>query len=313
MKVVIIIILVISFVIINIKIKERRNSTFSFARDSSSYAYDIESMSFVDDELVIEGWFVKLQRVKNIPIDVNNNEVLGILLYDINQEEEYNIDGETKPPRGYLLSVEHIKRPDINNYLKCEYDYSDCGFVARINMDDLDIDNGEYQIIFKIDSEKNLGEGIQSSYFIKKGELTHINPKENYELEANNTDLEKIILEGDCLVSDDTDHIFVFQYDRKLYWIADEEYYFEEDGSTYIQYHLYTTQYDKLLTEKNENKYYGDMSFDFEAYELTQKINCGKYRVCVREIPKDYSVYWINTGYYVNDWVWLKSFRPTSK
>ena len=40
-------------------------------------------------------------------------------------------------------------------------------------------------------------------------------------------------------------------------------------------------------------------------------MNCGRYRVCKRKLPEEYSITSIVTGYYKNDkWIWKNYFRP---
>ena len=39
-------------------------------------------------------------------------------------------------------------------------------------------------------------------------------------------------------------------------------------------------------------------------------MDCGKYRVSVRDIPREYSVTNVCTGYYDNEWVWRTDFKP---
>ena len=95
-----------------------------------------------------------------------------------------------------------------------------------------------------------------------------------------------------------------------MYWVADKDFYFEEDGSTYIQYQLWTTQTDKLPEKRIENGWMWDnIGGYFENYELDRIY--GTYRVMRRELPKDYPIISILTGYHKdNEWIWKEYFRP---
>ena len=49
----------------------------------------------------------------------------------------------------------------------------------------------------------------------------------------------------------------------------------------------------------------------FENYEVTDTMDCGEYRVAVREIPDEYAVTQLVTGYKLKGkWVWREFFRP---
>ena len=122
--------------------------------------------------------------------------------------------------------------------------------------------------------------------------------------------MEEIVNKGYLRVYRPDRACYVYQYKGSLYWIADKEFAFEEDGTTYIQYHLWTTQIDKLPQKRLKNKWYWDnIGGNFEDYEIRD--NFGKYRVMRREIPLQYSITSIETGYYVDgEWKWKGFFRP---
>ena len=115
---------------------------------------------------------------------------------------------------------------------------------------------------------------------------------------------------GTLLVCRPDMHIWIFQYNGSLYWVADEGFHFEDDGLTYIQYHLWTTQTEKLPPGRlARNYFWNNLSGYFEKYEISGDF--GKYRVMRCELSTEYSVISILTGYYKNEtWVWANSFRP---
>ena len=115
---------------------------------------------------------------------------------------------------------------------------------------------------------------------------------------------------GTLLVCRPDMHIWIFQYNGSLYWVADEGFHFEDDGLTYIQYHLWTTQLEKLPPGRlAQNYYWNNLSGYFEKYELPGDF--GKYRVMCCELPTEYSITSILTGYYKDgEWGWVNSFRP---
>ncbi|MBR4341499.1 MAG: hypothetical protein IKP88_02110 [Lachnospiraceae bacterium] len=309
-EVIVIIGIIVGFILINDQLSQNRKSTFEFIKDSNEYTYQIEETGYDGEDFYIKGWFFELKSVRNTVMEVGNNKTCGVVLYDMNK----NIADETVKSdnrvEGIALNVEKIVRNDINDYFKCEYDYSNCGFVAKIPKIMVDVENSLYQIILKADEKDN--NGIETAIFLDHGTLKYINPKDEVKLDVNGTDLEDIVNKGYCMVSDPGHYIYVYQYEKKLYWIADKDYYFENDGSTCIQFSMDTTQFDKLPKDRiDKGLYWSSIGDDFEKYEVTDTINCGKYRVSVREIPKDYSVTRIVTGYMFDEkWVWKGQFRP---
>ena len=129
--------------------------------------------------------------------------------------------------------------------------------------------------------------------------------------EVAGTALEEVVQNGYLRVCQPDYACYVYQYKGCLYWIADKAFHFEDNGKTYIQFQLWTTQTDKLPEKRLKNKRYWDnIGGYFEKYEITGTVNCGKYRVCKRKLPTEYSITAILTGFYKNKkWaqIWLKS------
>ena len=105
-------------------------------------------------------------------------------------------------------------------------------------------------------------------------------------------------------------HTWIFQYDGSLYWVVGEGFHFEDDGTTKIQYQLWTTQLQNLPSDRIKKNYIWDnIGGYFEKYELSGDF--GKYRVMCSKLPTEYSITSILTGYYKDgEWVWVNSFRP---
>ena len=295
------------FLVINFKIDMAHKRTLSFVPDGSQYCYGIDSLEREGDSLTLKGWFLELKKVRNnqqIVSDENAELVLALCPLD-----ETKVSTGTENASFFNVSETKIDRPDINAYFECEYDYSKCGFVATVDLDDLKLETTDYRLVFKPDASK-VGAILSNVYLTNEG-IMYTDPTQSPELDVVGTDLEKIVREGVRLVSRPDYCCYVYQLNNKLYWIADEGYSFCEDGGTLIQYHLDTTQVNNLPKERLENDWFwsniGDM---FERNEITDQMNCGKYRVSVREIPNDYSVTSIITGYHNGDWVWMSKFKP---
>ena len=87
---------------------------------------------------------------------------------------------------------------------------------------------------------------------------------------------------------------------------------FNEDKKTYIEYQLQTTQFEKLPKWRIENdNFWDNAGWVFENQEIIEGDGCGKYRIAVIDLKKEYSITRILTGCYQNDkWVWYQFLRP---
>jgi len=105
-------------------------------------------------------------------------------------------------------------------------------------------------------------------------------------------------------------HCWVYQYEGSLYWIVDQDFNFEEDNTTYIQYQLWTTQTENLPPKRLDNNWLWDnIGGNFEDYEIQGDF--GDYRVMRRELPTEYPTTAIVTGYHKDGkWIWRNYFRP---
>lgn len=310
---IVIILLVVFFLFINKKITYDRLSAFLPVEDSLRYVYEIEDAVKEDDYFVLSGFFFELKKIKNIENQVSDNKNLSVILYEITQNDELNFETENTLETYQGIPNEEfidVKRDDVNNYFNCEFDYSKSGFIAKYKLEDLHIDDSCYRVLIKTD--KNLESAIVTDTYIVNGKLMYVEPKSFVELDCNDTDLYNIVNYGDCLVNDKNNNIYIYQYERSLYWIADIDYKFNADNNTLIQFMMETTQFDRLPKERIENGwFFGNNEFVFEQHEITKNINCGKYRVAVMEIPHDYSVGQMTTGSYINEtWIWVAGMRP---
>ncbi len=300
------------FIFVNKKIDNNRIAHFSPLAENydGNYAYQIEKVELNDDEIVIEGWFFELKKSKNISRNVEEGKKTALLLYDISEKEENELVESNIDCKGIPLNMEYLIREDVDEYFKCEYDYSHCGFIARIDKSKVDLTNKEYQIVFKPDEEAGIG--LKSNAYLIDGKYSNVSREDSFKLDVSGTDLEQIVNQGVCVAACPEYHVSVYQYGWELYWIADENYNFESDGLTYIQFQMNTTQFEKLPQDRIDNGWYwSNIGGNFEDYEITKEINCEKYRVCKRAIPVDYSVVYISTGYYIDDkYDWNRHIRP---
>ena len=308
LKISVIVILLVLFVFYNLHLNQSRISSFTLLSDNlNRYTYEIEHVWKDTDYIFLEGWFLELKNYRNEEIETLDNKELIVLLNDT-EEKAVESDEGILFQNAIPAATELKKRNDVDDYFSCEYDYSESGFVAKIKLDKIDLDNKVYQVIFKQD--KNEKPGIATNMYLRNGKIEYNNMPENIQKALVGTNLEDVVKNGIYHGGSDN-HMYIFQYENKLYWIADPEYPFNDDN-TLIQYLVDTTQYSKLPTSRTDlNIYWDSIGESFEKYEVTDQINSGDYRVAIRDIPTDYSVVSIHTGYYVDgNWVWMISFRP---
>lgn len=191
-----------------------------------------------------------------------------------------------------------LPRKDVNDYFSCEYDYTNVGFLAggEMNADE------EYELVIQWPWSPSFSTGV----FVTGTDI-HYFPEESWTEPAIQADF---VTDGIPRVYRPDYHCWVYQYQGALYWVVDEDFNFEEDGKTYIQYQMWTTQIEKLPEKRlaNEN-FWDNIGGYFEKYEIDGEF--GSYRVMRREIPTAYSVTSIVTGYYKNgNWIWRNYFRP---
>lgn len=201
-----------------------------------------------------------------------------------------------------LTTESGIARSDVNDYFLCNYDYTDTGFVASGRF----AEEEEYELMVKWPWTLAVATGVYLT-----GEDIHYAPEDVFiSPDCVGTELESIVKNGLLRVYRPDSHCWVYQLDNSLYWIADQDFILEDDGTTKIQYQLWTTQIEKLPEKRLANKSTKDnLGGNFEEYEL--KGNFGAYRVMKRELPDAYSITAIVTGYYRDgSWVWKNCFRP---
>ncbi len=296
------------FTIFNRNIQQEYLRRFSLIADESKYCYGIDSLENDGDLLRLKGWFFELKSLQKNLQNVSDDDaemLLGLIPLD-----EAVVDSKVEDVPIMDLEIIHGDRPDVNEYFACEYDYSKCGFTATIDCDDIDLPTTAYRLAIKTDVRKSQKAVLTNVYVTDKG-IAYTDPRQSPILDTEGTDLGRIVNEGVRLVSRPDVKCYVYQLGDKLYWIADEGFAFCENGSTYIQYQMDTTQIDRLPAERLENNWFwSNIGGYFEQYEITDQFNCGKYRVSVRDIPRDYSVTSITTGYHDGEnWIWEELFR----
>lgn len=215
---------------------------------------------------------------------------------------------DTMSGKKYFPKMNYTERNDVNSYFSCEYDYLNSGFIAVINMEKLELQTQNYEVLLRVTGKRK---AYQTGTFLSGGKLVYADPAEFVPLEVEGTDLQEIVENGILRVYRPDYGMYVYQHEGELYWIAEPDYEFDEDGNSRIQYQVDTTQPENLPERRRVNQWYWDnLNFSFSNKEILDK-NTGKYRVSKNTIPIEYSVTKMWTGKYDNGiWIWQQYFRP---
>lgn len=212
----------------------------------------------------------------------------------------------TKTGKKIEADIEYgLLRQDVAGYFNAEKDYARTGFTAILS--DFRADE-EYKIFVHLKRFAAFSTGV----YITGADIHYTKQEDFIAPVVAGTDLEEVVNKGYLRVYRPDRACYVYQYKGYLYWLADKGFHFENNGKTYMQYQLWTTQTEKLPLKRLQKKCYWDnIGGFFEKYEITDSMNCGRYRVCKRKLPEEYSIISIVTGYYKNDkWIWKNYFRP---
>ena len=202
--------------------------------------------------------------------------------------------------------MEYREREDVNNYFFCEYDYTNFGF-ATIKTKKMDFEKNNYEVLLL---PKDSRKPYQFATYLSDGQLMYANPNEYMSLEVTGTDLEEIVKNGVLRVYRPDIGVYIYQYKGSLFWIINSSYPFEENDNSIMEYQIDTTQKEKLPQYRIENGWLWDnIGFIFENNEI-KDMYCGKYRVAKADLPTEYSLLKIWTGYYNEAWIWMSEFRP---
>lgn len=238
-----------------------------------------ETQSYVRD------FFFEIENVQ-----VENEKIIlkgDCFLYK-KPDEEYGLVLKSDKEEVTVQVYTGMNSEKINSYYRCEKDFSKVGFWAFAN---IDIDRN-YEILVKWES----GIITTTNTYIKNGKI------------AYTTDSAPDYL-GTLLVSRPEYGFYVYQDQGNLYWLCDNNFPFEDDGTTYVQYQLWTTQIENLPESRVENEWFWDnLGFIFEDFEIEKYKD---FRVAKKSIPTEYAITAILTGYYKDEtWRWKDYFRP---
>ena len=306
-SVILFVLVVAAFLIINEEINNRKRFTVKWIKDSQDYCYSVEEVSMDDKKLEIKGFFFELEKVRNIEKNnVFKGDDIELVLININDALKYD-DINAPFLYGEAMTTRKVQRPDVNKVYECEYDYTESGFESSIELDKIDLENNTYQVFYKKNGDQPEGIGLQ--VFVNKEGVFFTEKNQTYEDYDRFGSYADFFKECICLVADIDFHIFVFQKDDLLYWVAENGFEFDSNGKTSIQFQGDTTQFSKIMKKEDDPAWIYN-SFYFEDKEDVTLSN--EYvRIAKVELPKDYSITRAWTGRNeLGKWIWLDYFRP---
>ena len=254
--------------------------------DDFSWVVQVDEIEEQGEEVVLSGFAFKINADAK-------KDAFRIVLCNLDTGE-------------YLFpKMKYMDRKDVNDYFLCEYDYTNSGFIATVKAEEIDLQKNEYEVLL-------LPRLTHSPYrfatYISKGELMYANPKTYVALDVEGTSIEEIVKKGVLRVYEPENHMYVYQYEGELYWVAEEDYqYWDNDV---LEFLTYTTQINNLPQQRLENNWmFDNIGFVFSSMELPEMSARG-YRVSKKAIPTDYSIKKITTGNEIKGWIWKSEFRP---
>lgn len=283
-------VLIIIFFILN-NVVDKKNSHKYTISENINLINKIENISIEGDNIFLDGYaFLK-------GIDSKGSSISLFLLNSNNSDEVWS-------------DIKQFERKDVDSYFTSENIYKHSGFRAYINNDLKDDEC--YEIILNIDYKDidlhTKRQTVSSKKYILNERLYDYNPYnfDKPELNIHSELLSKVFSEGSlCLYQKDAG-VYIYQYSGRLYWIATEDFIFDENGQTNITYTLYTTQDYKL---PNQKYIFDNKGFYFEQYEYKDEVT-KPFRIAIREIPENYAITYIKTGQRKNDsWYWSELFQ----
>jgi len=271
---------IIFYFVINKYIEKRNFRKYTISKNIN-LMNEIENVYIENNKIFISGYAFLLEK------DADDNQI-SLLLRNVSTNREI------------WFNIEQVTRSDINSYFDCEFNYSNSGFIASADADKL-INNEVYEVIINIDYNDKFDNNmkrttVSANQYILNNELYAYNPNEfvKPDLNIKSELLKEVFSEGKLCYYNKEKGLYVYQSEGKLYWIATNDFEFNENGATCIIYHLHTSQINRLPSHRIKYRF-DNLDFNFEQFEIKDQLT-DPYRVAVRDIPKEYAITYVSTG-----------------
>ena len=267
------------------------------AREDYSVFVDIEKIKTEKNEEIITGWVLREDSI-------NIEGYLSLMS---------SADGEE-----IVLETKMYEREDVENYFDPGGEYGTVGILSVVEKNKKNTCYEIYVSLFYEPKEKIEGEEriiykrkVATGYYLYNNELFTYNPEKFVTPSIDSMDYQEIIKFGKvCSYIDET--AWIYEYQRRLYWIIDFSMLQPIEAYPKIPIFIYTTQ-NKMLSEEMQ-----DSGREYIEYYLTQDDYENKVaeRYFIYSLPLefDFPITYIKTGIYQGkknnrEWSWKTSFR----
>ncbi len=259
---------------------------------------NINALSVTGEHFLLSGWVFRQNSVnKNIQIALCTEDKGKEYLFDTTQREQENLED-------YFLTDWNYGNTAFEVEIDAKKIKKDVCYEVVIILTYEPLVDGEAHDLrtVNIATEKYIFNGQLYSYRVNQ----FIFPKFEDEL------MKRVVTAGDLCLYNAQESAYLYKYEDKLYWIAGENFTFNEQGKTYISYQIGTSLPERLATHRQE---YGFENWDFyfEDREYSMKQDCG-YRVAIMPMPEGYPITYYYTAIYDLENripLWGRIFYPT--
>lgn len=259
-----------------------------------SIVKEITGIEIFDNTIYLSGWILK-PKSSNFNVKVILEETVGDSAVLFSTRTEQNVP----------------EKIGINSSGQIE----GCSFLAKINRKIINR-NKSYEILLYINYKDNKAENqveynkkiSTGRYFYNEKVYTYDPKSVSFPVFKNNF-MKEVVEKGKLYLFNKERNIWVYVYENAVYWIIDEEYEFDKEGSTHIPYHIWTYEVSNLPLDRQQ---YGYDSRDF-IYENNELIlQDEEYRVASQILPIDFEPTYVITGEYDAEgelWIWENKFQ----
>lgn len=256
--------------------------------------FGVERVKTEKGNISLSGWALRLNSV---------NSAIYLVLQPTDDSE------------AEVFLAECTESKEIGEYFAPKWDFGECGFTVDLNEERLK-EGICYEVLIVLDYEEKteVGESvtktrkkITTSQYLYNGELYRYNPEDFEEPKISDAEIIHVLENGVLRAYDLKEQIWIYQYEKQLYFIVNSNYSLDKSSSIRIPVMPQTSREDLLPEERRQ---YG---FDhLGAYHLDENYireGVTPYQIVVVNIPTEYPLIYITTGLYDNLYqTWTKRF-----
>lgn len=251
---------------------------------------EVEEVTKKDGKFLFSGWAMRLN---------SENVEIQLVLQPTN-----GLDAE-------VLFAKSFERREKGSYFVPNWNFGLCGYSANIKEDELkeDVCYEVFIVLTYIEKDGTLrGEykkKVTTNQFFYDGMLYQYNPQNFTMPEITDDELMTVIDKGSIRLYSEEQHLWVYQYDWKMYFILDSHFGSMRENNIGIPVMPFTSREELLPMGMSGNDHLG---FLFED-QIYQREGIGNYQIAVVELPKAYPITYISTGLFdATEKKWIENF-----